>query len=187
MKTTIDAYRKAFQHVFKYPTDTTNGLIVADKEGIVIDCFPMFHLQATLMPLTQVALRFAMAICSEKGKNVVGVYCANQRLEDTEVSPHTQRLLELVSSLCGRNLLLWQFSNGSITSKPTKVAVECRAYCTGSLSESSELEFVDSKDFTPVSTQALLATLQEDVKKFSFKNLIDFQDHLEDPRSGIPG
>ncbi|GLD95503.1 hypothetical protein PINS_up004180 [Pythium insidiosum] len=75
-----EAYVKLLLHVAKHPANTCGGLLIGEESGTVVeisDVVPLFHHDAPLAPLTEVACTMVDAWCQRTDKKIVGYYHAN--------------------------------------------------------------------------------------------------------------
>jgi hypothetical protein len=214
MSSTSGAYCKAVMHCYQYPTQPVMGFLIArtnDPSLAVCDAIPVMHSAAASAPhpVVEVAAIQIDAVCRSRGRCIVGVYVASERLDDTAVSLHTTRLLAHLlkqaddDAQSGQRaagapeLLLWQMTNSAVNPQTGKVAVTCYAVTGGLRGHASvttrdmagaaaeqALQFVrwnpDSLAANAVPHGDVFARLADAVERRHFVQLVDFEQHLHD-------
>ena len=115
------ALLKALLHSIKYPSASVNGILLADKKSnsqavTVVDAIPVLHSFLTLAPVLETALiqvrvaalmaaaihcfpstQFHMQIAAyakEQGLQIVGLYHANERFDDSELGQSARKIAD---------------------------------------------------------------------------------------------
>src|SRR5688500_4623415 len=100
------AYLCAVMHAMKHPTQPVCGLLIGRRadsaasgdtassgsgsSAFVVAAVPLIHteLAAAGHPVTEVALKQVAAVCRSNGRRIVGLYFANERLDDMTLHEH---------------------------------------------------------------------------------------------------
>lgn len=135
-----EAYIKVVMHCLKYPTQPVFGLLLgryrcdavddAAKENfhgsscLVIDMVPLFHtgVLSAPHPMVEVALELVKDALKGESESIVGVYVANERLNDLSLSPLLTPLLLSIQEAVPMNaastkpgsLVLWMVDNAKV-------------------------------------------------------------------------
>lgn len=131
---TSDAYAKALLHCHKYPTQAVLGVLVGKRvngsDCYVTDAYPLFHSipMGAPHPVLEVAYAHCQAAAKAGGLSLLGVYLANERLDDHAISKElTRPVLEFFASRLGLTrgggskdrLLVWFADNESMSCPPS--------------------------------------------------------------------
>lgn len=108
------AYVKLLLHAAKYPTNTCSGLLIGEEQGqgfVVSDAVPLFHHDAPLAPLLEVACAMVDAWCqaqSQGKKKIVGYYHAGEAesSNSTTLSHFAEKVADKVEANCSRACVL---------------------------------------------------------------------------------
>lgn len=206
--TSSKAYVKALLHCYKHPTQAVSGFLVgkaADEESgscFVSDAYPLFHAlpMGAPHPMLEVAYTHVQAAAKLNGMVLLGVYLANERLDDTSISPLTKTYLDWLQGRLpsGCRLLVWMVQNERLTTPPApgEVALESFYYnsndaltrhTSGRTQGGSRLHF-GRWNADRVSAEAdgtadsAVDDLHNALDAFAQYKLVDLEDHLEDPR-----
>nr|XP_003703757.1 PREDICTED: ER membrane protein complex subunit 8/9 homolog [Megachile rotundata] len=176
------AYCKIILHTAKYPHCAVNGLLLgkqinkSDGKSVELrieDAIPLFHICLHVSPMAEIALTMIDQYAITKGLIIAGYYFANENIYDISVDKPAHRIADKIAENTG-NTLLVAVENKEITlsmnSNPLRV-----------------LQYIDGKwklkDITDISydkgvmhTDALYSLLKAE----HYKNLIDFDNHLDD-------
>lgn len=137
-----DAYVKAVLHCYKYPTQAVLGILVGKSingtsDCYVTDAYPLFHSMAMSAPhpMLEVAYAHCQSAARTAGLTLLGVYLANERLDDRSIAKEVTRpLLEFLMAKLGltRNgLLVWFIANDTMTSPPNALSTTSFYYEPG--------------------------------------------------------
>jgi hypothetical protein len=83
------AHTKIVCHATKFPFSTVVGLLVGKSDSgnvQITDIVPVFHSNANLSPLMEVALEQVQLHCDKHHLTLLGLYQANQNMESTPSS-----------------------------------------------------------------------------------------------------
>lgn len=219
--TNPEPYLKVLFHCFKHPSSCTTGLLVGktwvdgSDDGVtkshITDAIPISHSTPLTAghPILQLALMQVHAVCASKGLTILGLYVANERRDDLQVSEHTKRCMkEIVESSHvshSTEFVLWHLDNSAVQATCDQIAVRCHVavpqasnikHKLPSYIDPVPLKFAKWKGKSssgadvasstpagkvePVSgTDGILSSLRSAVQTFKFNELVDFEDHLE--------
>ena len=191
------AYAKAVLHTKKHATQPVMGFLLGRRlQGggdavFVADAVPVMHSGFSVMPSS--VIDAAHDQCSASGKTqgltVVGLYAANERLNDNSVSDHTKALVKfLVSKLpSGGCMVLWNFNNTLLRLKESEIpaATVTVIDSNGNQGNADEMKFgawnTGSCGADAVASSAALQRVTSLADSFAHASLVDFEEHLEDP------
>lgn len=105
------AYVKLLLHAAKYPTNTCSGLLIGEEQGqgfVVSDAVPLFHHDAPLAPLLEVACAMVDAWCQAQGqgKKIVGYYHAGEAEGSATLSHFAEKVADKIEANCSRACVL---------------------------------------------------------------------------------
>jgi ER membrane protein complex subunit 8/9 len=200
MTTTVEssavAIAKAIFHASKFSTQAVFGLLVGKRlqshHCFVVDAIPITHTLPAVCPhpVMESALAMVSAFATSKGLVVLGLYVANERLDDNGVSDYTATIVRyLQSKVSGASsgLVLWQLQNPKLKAASSfggTAPVEQYIYTSSSTAASTlPLSFAqwdgDACKTSPVDDSRVLAAVKNGVLNFEHSKLVDFEDHLE--------
>lgn len=146
-----EAYAKVVLHCLKYPTQPVFGLLIGKRLGesgasstatssscasssifhgaavAVLDAVPLFHtsLMSAPHPLIDVGVQLVQTSIQKEndGCEIVGIYVANERLDDTTISPLLTPVLQhlqqhVVATPSAQPLAIWVVDNQQLTMPP---------------------------------------------------------------------
>lgn len=204
--TSTEAYTKALLHCYKYPTQPVLGMLIGKRIGggdgcYVADAIPLFHAlpMTAPHPMLEVAYSHVQSLSKTRGLMLLGVYLANERIDDRTVSTLNAALLDAVANrMPGSNkLLVWFVDNESLTSPPTGSSITSYYHKTipagtdvprpAAVPVDQQLAFGqwNSDTVSPEVTQsaeAAIMSVGEALEAFAPYRLVDFEDHLENPQ-----
>ncbi len=97
MKIELLGYSKIILHCGKYPHDVVGGFLVGEVSGKHIsDVIPCFH----GAPLSNV-LELGAELTEGTGKKIIGVYFANERIDDMNVPMYIYQIVKTIESNIG--------------------------------------------------------------------------------------
>ena len=132
-----------------------------------------------------------VAVAVTKGLQVLGVYSANERLDDTEVSEHTIRFARTVGERAMKNQgfgttvpLIWQVQNALLGQLTTRTVVRQFALTSSrAVTEQPPPTFaewnVDTCAPAAVEFAGVAALVQRATEGFVFRSLVDFEEHID--------
>ena len=112
------AYVTLLLHALKHPASTVSGVVLgpaqrsADAGGSppgsprasaprqLTLTVPLFHTQPALSPMLEVALAQVEAYAAANGLAIVAYYAANERPDDTDLSPAARRIADKIAAVC---------------------------------------------------------------------------------------
>jgi hypothetical protein len=217
------AYCTAAMHALKHPTQPVVGLLLgrraattdaangasssaSSSSGLHADAaVPLIHTELATAPhpVTSIAIKQVMAVSRANGSRVVGIYVANERLDDDQLHEHTGALITYLAQQVGSTLTVWLLDNRRLQpqvdkGEPTPAVKKIyTAELVGSVGSKgtvrvSEVGQADKKltfaqwnpdtlaASTEIATKAALQSLAALVDARRLAAVSDFEDHLED-------
>ncbi|KAG5510891.1 hypothetical protein JKF63_06392 [Porcisia hertigi] len=166
----------------------------------VSDAVPLFHTlpMTAPHPMLEVAYAHVQYAAKTTGQSLLGVYIANERLQDNSISPVTKKMLDALQARMPSNmkLLVWFVSNVCLTSPPTGLAITSltadRCLCDITISPPSKASADELMTFgrwnsdtlapeVTVSEENVMESVSNALDAFAHYRLADLEDHLEDP------
>ncbi|KAJ1371852.1 hypothetical protein KIN20_033883 [Parelaphostrongylus tenuis] len=164
-------YATVILHCLKYPHSGVLGILLGSRSGNKVKvsaAVPLSHESSPLAPSLEVAL----AIIHASYPNIVGVYFSNQNYKDRSLNPYAVRLCENVTSVCGTNAVLMQVINWNLS-----------ADCENNSLEAYVKDGESWKDTRLDTSSDSLTTLSRAIYNKLYRNLSDFENHLDRPES----
>lgn len=197
VQSSVDAFAKAVFHAFKYPTQPVFGLLVGKRlqdTTFVTDAVPVMHSLPAVSPhpVLEVAVSAVSSFVKTKGLVVLGLYVANERLDDNNVSPHTSSVVNFLLSsdrVSGSGLVVWQLQNNKL--RPTTLfegsspILQFQYTSSGAEGSGTSQPISFAKwDSDTCATEAVdenraLVACKTGIVNFEYCKLVDFEDHLE--------
>ncbi|KAG6610371.1 uncharacterized protein IUM83_19851 [Phytophthora cinnamomi] len=171
-------YVKLALHAAKRPASAACGLLLGREQGqgfSVADAVPLFHHEAPLAPLLEVACAMADAHAQRHKLKVVGLYFAGSGYSPSDsgngLSHFAEKLADKVEANCSRACVL--VLDGQQLGNPSKTGLQflLKDVKRGWTKVDNRLKVADD------AAQVLTAGLKQDVQK----DVVDFEEHLEDP------
>ncbi|GAA5870363.1 hypothetical protein JCM16303_001976 [Sporobolomyces ruberrimus] len=158
-------------HAAKHPTQTVCGLLVGSSRSIS-DAIPLLHHWTELSAMMEVALQLAEVHVKQQGKEVLGLYVANERIGDLSVPPGLGKVADMIRQ-DNPDALVLTIDNEKLNSEESPYLTYANSSSTWSRSRSTKLS-LDTE------SSQLNASIQKHLSS-SHQNLVgDFDDHLED-------
>ncbi|KAG1698787.1 hypothetical protein DVH05_014742 [Phytophthora capsici] len=171
-------YVKLALHAAKHPANAVCGLLLGAAQGqgfVISDAVPLFHHEAPLAPLLEVACQMVDAYCQKSQKlEVVGFYYAGSGYSSSDsgngLSHFAEKVADKVEANCSRACVL--VLDGQQLNSEAKSALQflLKDVKRGWTKVDNRLKLADGA--TKTLTQGLEQNVQEDV--------VDFEEHLED-------
>uniref|UniRef100_K3X3W2 MPN domain-containing protein n=1 Tax=Globisporangium ultimum (strain ATCC 200006 / CBS 805.95 / DAOM BR144) TaxID=431595 RepID=K3X3W2_GLOUD len=175
------AYVKLLLHAAKYPTSACNGLLVGEEQGqgfVVTDAVPLFHHDAPLAPVLEVACAMVDAWCqTQPSKKIVGYYHAGEFGSESAAALNVfgEKVADKVEANCSRACVLLVENNQLNSEAKSAVQLLLKDVKRGWIRVDNRLRLRNtSDDKTPM--QVFSAALQQN----AFEELADFDEHLDD-------
>tara|TARA_B110001452_G_scaffold186825_1_gene157282 strand:- start:179 stop:724 length:546 start_codon:yes stop_codon:yes gene_type:complete len=165
---TADAYCVTFMHACKHPSRTVNGLLLGSASGGDVSAskaMPLFHGPLGLAPMLEAALMLADEYCKANGLKIVGYYQANEMADDMELGPFGKKIAEKIRKECPDAAVL-MIDGKSMRPDPDNLRLTSRT---------------DAPNPTLANPAATLATLERLLESSAHQQLVDFDQHLDDP------
>lgn len=212
VKTLLHCYKHSTQPVLgmlvgkHLKNNSNNGSEDSQSICYVVDAIPLFHTthMAYPHPMIDVAFAHAQSAALTKGLSVVGVYYAPDRLNDHSVSTLLKSVLDYVYTRLGGDapLLVWFVDNTTLLSPPQALSVTSFSYSKDGANtyqvgqavpppseapSAQRLSFgrwnSDTLQAEPSgSAESAVEAVGSALYAFAQYRIIDFEDHLEDPR-----
>lgn len=125
------AYVKLLLHAAKYQTNTCSGLLVGEEQGqgfVITDAVPLFHHDAPLAPLLEVACAMVDAWCQTQGKKIVGYYHASESDGSATLSHFGEKMADKIEANCSRACVLL-VENQQLNSEAKSAVQVCTIHC----------------------------------------------------------
>ncbi|CAI5738428.1 unnamed protein product [Hyaloperonospora brassicae] len=173
------SYVKLMLHAAKRPANSACGLLLGQKQGhgfTVSDAMPLFHHEAPLAPLLEVACAMVEAFCqTDPNLAIVGFYYAENGHSSSDsgtgLSHFAEKVADKVAQQCAQACVLLvdrqQFGHETKTGLQVLRKDAKRGWCR------AETRVQVAEGAAQVLTQGLQQNVQEHV--------VDFEEHLEDP------
>jgi hypothetical protein len=204
------AYCTAAMHALKHPTQpvfgfllgrrvTGDGAASSSAAAFADAAVPIMHTEVASAPhpVTSIALKQVVAVCRSTGRRVVGLYVANERLDDVTLHDHTTALIVHVANEISSNLTIWVLDNARLQPTPAApkgsegepaVKLYSAERSAGSVrvsATSGRLAFAtwNSDVLAPsgdIPAGTVVRKLSELLEARRFASVVDFEEHLED-------
>ena len=204
------AYFTAVMHSMKHPTQPVCGLLLgrrsdgtADAPAYVAAAVPITHNEVASAPhpITSVAIKQVAAVGRSTGRRIVGLYVANERLDDSSLHEHTVALLSYLSDATeSKSLTVWLLNNRTLKPHDESDAAAVKLYAAertqsapGSAGASVRVHHVPGLGlrFAKWNPDALAASDEVPTRRVMGKLIelldgrrhmavVDFEEHLED-------
>lgn len=176
------AYCKIILHTAKYPHCAVNGLLLgkqinkSDGKSVELrieDAIPLFHICLHVSPMAEIALTMIDQYAITKGLILAGYYFANENINDISAEKPAHRIAEKIAENSG-NTLLVAVENKEITLSMNSNPLVVLQYIDGKwkLKDITDISY----DKGVMHTDVLYSLLKAE----HYKNLIDFDNHLDD-------
>ncbi|ETK84635.1 hypothetical protein F441_10608 [Phytophthora nicotianae CJ01A1] len=172
-------YVKLVLHAAKRPANAVCGLLLGTEQGqgfSISDAVPLFHHEAPLAPLLEVACAMVDAYCQKSQKlQIVGLYYSGSGYSPSDsgngLSHFAEKVADKVEQNCSRACVLVLDSQQLSSESKTGLQILLKDVKRGWTKVENRLKVADGA--TKTVTQGLKQSVQEDV--------VDFEEHLEDP------
>nr|CAG4643463.1 EOG090X0C9C [Ilyocryptus agilis] len=174
------AYAKIILHAFKYPHSAINGILLSNEGSgnshsvKYVDAIPLFHHNLGLAPMMEVALMQIDNYCRSVGLVIAGYYHASECV--TEMSPDivSQKVCEKISEYYP-NACLVLINNRQLSKQMVQPALTIMQYTDGrwKVKDKENLKLLPNNE-------AALSSVSNLIRARTYKNLTDFDDHLDD-------
>ncbi|KAE9041174.1 hypothetical protein PR001_g6730 [Phytophthora rubi] len=171
-------YVKLALHAAKRPASAACGLLLGREQGqgfSISDAVPLFHHEAPLAPLLEVACALADAHAQRQKLKVVGFYYAGSGYSPSDsgngLSHLAEKIADKVELNCSRACVLVLDSQQLSNPSKTGLQFQLKDVKRGWTKVDNRLKVAD--DAAQVLTAGLKQNVQEDV--------VDVEEHLEDP------
>ncbi|GAA6058683.1 hypothetical protein JCM10212_003371 [Sporobolomyces blumeae] len=161
-------------HAARHPTQTVCGLLVgtssSSRDHAVSDAIPLLHHWTELSAMMELALQIAEHHVKAKGKEIIGLYIANERLGDLDVPVGLGKAADAIQRQ-NEHALIVMIDNVRLNSTTSPFLPYLSSSSTWSHSTSTALS---------ISDPSTLATAQSLIEAGRHELVGDFDDHLED-------
>uniref|UniRef100_A0A914DIY9 MPN domain-containing protein n=1 Tax=Acrobeloides nanus TaxID=290746 RepID=A0A914DIY9_9BILA len=168
------AYTKMVLHALKYPQYTVRGILLGKKVGDdlrVLDAIPALH-GGLLAPPLEILLIHLDSFCSESQLQIVGIYFCNERRDDNSFDDQFAKVAEKLQSNTSFSPIVLQIDNSKLSLNADSSCLHGFTYENKSWkSKSCEVE----------RSEETLATTSLAIQSKLYRELIDFEAHLDDP------
>uniref|UniRef100_A0A0K2UJZ8 MPN domain-containing protein n=1 Tax=Lepeophtheirus salmonis TaxID=72036 RepID=A0A0K2UJZ8_LEPSM len=195
------AFAKIICHAAKYPSCAINGLLLSSRVGsdplVVVDAVPLFHDAIGLTPMLEVALaQIESRFGSDKDCIILGVYHANELFSNVQVDVFNQRIADKVEQTIPSGImyniysLLFQVSEHCphpgllVTVDNTRLSCDMKrgkeALIVRQAESNGKWKLRDDDDNDILLEEGGAECAAHLMSKKAHKNLIDFDNHLDD-------
>ncbi|TDH70225.1 hypothetical protein CCR75_003977 [Bremia lactucae] len=173
------AYVKLTLHAAKHPAYTVCGLLlgrVTENKIEILDAVPLFHHDAPLAPLLEVACAMVDAHCLQSQKlQIIGFYYAGSGHSTSDsgngLSHFAEKVADKVHENCFRACVLMLDGKQLSSESKTGLQLLLKDVKRGWNETENRLKVTDGA--TKAFTQGLKQKLQSDI--------VDFEEHMENP------
>ncbi|KAJ3290176.1 ER membrane protein complex subunit 8 [Rhizoclosmatium sp. JEL0117] len=120
---TPTAYAKVILHAAKFPSLSVFGVLLGSDSAHITDAVPIMHDFVALTSFLEAALEQTKIHAARTQTRIVGIYVANQLLEDVSVSPLAAKLGLEVDKLAGGNSVLLVIDNARLLEGQSELAL----------------------------------------------------------------
>ncbi|KWU43628.1 UPF0172-domain-containing protein [Rhodotorula sp. JG-1b] len=172
------AYLKVVLHAAKYPANTVIGLLVgtvdaASSTCTVSDAIPLVHAWTDLSPMTEVALQLAQIYADQQQLVFLGLYVANERLNDQAIPHGAQKVADALRKQRPQAFVLVVDNEKLASPEPALIPYTCSK--TGTWTATTLASAKISPSDSSIPQKAFSAA-----RKGRYAELGDFDDHLSD-------
>ncbi|EPY39214.1 hypothetical protein AGDE_02461 [Angomonas deanei] len=141
-------------------------------------------------PMVEVALAHAKSAATTQGLSLVGLYLANERLDDKSINSHAASVIARVRKDV-QPALVWFIHNDTLTSPPSRLSVT--AFVSKNEAEVAKVEEPsaaalsfgtwnkDTVRLDALPAESGITAVGEALEALTQYGLVDFDDHLEHP------
>jgi len=174
------AFSKIILHAAKYPHCTLNGILLIDKKKseatnslFFVDAVPLFHICPGLTPMLEVAL--AQIELSSKSTNlsIGGYYQANENMNDNLPDVFAQRIVEKIAENSSDVCLIM------IDNQQLSKDLESSPLIVSHLND-GKFRTKEKSSIHLEHSETTLSTTSSLLHRQAYKELIDFDNHLDD-------
>jgi len=180
----LRAFCKVILHVTKYPQNPVNGVLLREKRKssdkdtgsrkfIIQDAIPVLHMSKYTTPMMEFALTQIEQYCKGSDMEVVGYYQANESLKDNQPDIVALRISEKLAE-SNPNLIVVMINNDQLNSN-----LECAPFTLYQVNE-GKLRPKEARINLLPDEDGALSTVSALIQAKSYRQLIDFDNHLED-------
>ncbi|GAA5949606.1 hypothetical protein JCM3765_002722 [Sporobolomyces pararoseus] len=163
-------------HAAKHPTQTVCGLLIGSSSSnshSISDVIPLLHHWTDLSAMMEVALQLAELHVKQQGKEIMGMYVANERIGDLAVPLGLGKVADAIKQE-NSNAVVLLIDNEKLNSEESPYLPYLNSSSSWSLSPTAKLSLDDTNP----------ASLNSSIRKHldaHHQDLVgDFDDHLED-------
>ncbi|GAA5988580.1 hypothetical protein JCM5350_004462 [Sporobolomyces pararoseus] len=163
-------------HAAKHPSQTVCGLLVgtsSSNSNSISDVIPLLHHWTELSAMMEVALQLAELHVKQQGKEIMGLYIANERIGDLTVPLGLSKVADTIKKETS-NAVVLLIDNEKLNSEESPYL----PYLSSSSSWSHSPTVKLSLDGT--SPASLHASIRKHLEAHHQDLVGDFDDHLED-------
>ncbi|XP_043280937.1 ER membrane protein complex subunit 8/9 homolog [Venturia canescens] len=175
------AYCKVILHAAKYPHCAINGLLLAKQKSksdnksselVIEDAIPLFHICLHVSPMAEVALTLVDQYASQQGLVIAGYYLANELINDMSTDKPAHRIADKIAENY-HSAIMTVIDNREINLGMQTNPLRVFQHLDG------KWKVKDSADVILENEEALLETIYTLLRDEEYRNLIDFDNHLD--------
>ncbi|KAJ3009019.1 UNVERIFIED_CONTAM: ER membrane protein complex subunit 8 [Siphonaria sp. JEL0065] len=180
---TSQAYAKLILHAAKYPSLSVFGVLLGPTAGSITDVVPVTHDFVALSSFLEAALEQVKIHAARSQKRIIGLYIANQLLEDVSVGPLAGKVGAEIDTLAGGNSVLLVINNAKLLDQESDLNLLTFKYNQPNkiFVQTQQNGITLSVDKESKSVWDTIKSVQTAIEKNKQSVLYDFSNHLDDP------
>uniref|UniRef100_A0AC34R9D8 MPN domain-containing protein n=1 Tax=Panagrolaimus sp. JU765 TaxID=591449 RepID=A0AC34R9D8_9BILA len=173
------AYSKIILHSARYPHSAVRGFLLGKKIGsdcppVVVDSIPALHGSLLSAPI-EILLMTLDTYCTDHKLQIVGLYFANERIEDKTFDDLFGKVGDKLFSI-NHSAVMLQVENSKLSPNPESPCLKAYVYENKQWKTSSC--FLTNEE---IGLSMISAALESKL----YRELIDFEAHLDEPNSDV--
>jgi len=175
MEISSRAYCKLILHCGKYPSSQINGLLLARKDDLshICDAIPLFHMSVGLTPMHEVALSQVENEAVESGLVVAGFYHAHENIRDNHIDVFSQKIGDKIAENQSGAVII------TVDSKRLSANIDNPGLILHQHVD-GKWKLKDKVEVKLEHEEATLECASELVERKVYRELVDFDNHLDD-------
>ncbi|CAH9108040.1 unnamed protein product [Cuscuta europaea] len=180
-----NAYIKLVLHAIKHKTSAVNGVLLGSTSASadvveVVDAIPLFHSQLSILPPLEISLFMIEDYCSNNDLSIVGYFHANERFDDVELGTVPKNIADHIHQYFPQTALLLLDAKKLEALLKGKDRSPVMQLYTKDASRTWKLVGSDGKSQFTLKEPAANTVLSDYISSEKWKEIIDFDDHLDD-------
>ncbi|KAJ3199526.1 hypothetical protein HDU82_000342 [Entophlyctis luteolus] len=179
------ALAKMALHAAKFPALSVLGVLLSPSSSAdIADAVPVIHDVLPLASVLQAALQQIQIYSSRSNYKIVGVYVANQSLDDISIKPLTAAFANAVSKISGGDPVILVIDNKALLKSASELGILTFKEANGAWKQSSNrpqiVAFLNSRATLDGDVSKLHEKLSSLIAKDLQMDIHDFVNHLDD-------